>query len=107
MPTTLSRLVNFWRNLFRRERVEQDLDAEVRAHLELLTDENVRAGMSAAQARRAARIELGGIEQVKEEVRDVRAGAWLGSIWQDLRYGDRSEAGGLAQHARGVADVLH
>ncbi len=50
----------------------------------------MREGMSLEEARRAARIELGGIEQVKEEVRDVRAGAWLDSLLQDLRYGART-----------------
>ena len=46
-------------------------------------------GMSAEAARRAARIELGGIEQVKEQVRAVRAGAWLGTVVQDARFGLR------------------
>jgi hypothetical protein len=69
--------------------VEEDLDEEVRSHLELLVEENVRAGMAPKQARRAARIELGGLEQVKEQVRDERAGAWLDFLLQDLRYAMR------------------
>ena len=57
---------SFFRNLLFSQRVEADLDAEVRSQLEMLTEENVRAGMAAAEAQRAAWIELGGIEQVKE-----------------------------------------
>jgi putative ABC transport system permease protein len=77
------------RNLFRRERVDRDLDAEVRDHLELLTDEKLRSGLAPDQARRAAWIELGGLEQVKEEVRSVRSSAWLEQLWQDVRFGAR------------------
>src|SRR5256885_11185420 len=79
----------FVRNLFSSPRVEMDLDEEVHAHLELLTEENIRAGMPTAEARRAARIELGGIEQVKEQVREERLGNWLHSVLSDCRYGLR------------------
>ena len=82
-------LVRALRNLLHRKRSESDLDAEVRAHLDLLTDERVRAGMPSDEARRAARIELGGVEQVKEEVRSARSGAWLEALWQDLSFGAR------------------
>ncbi len=57
---------SFLRNLFLSRRVDVDLDREVRAHLEMLTEENLRAGMLPNEAQRAARIELGGIEQVKD-----------------------------------------
>jgi len=77
------------RNLLRGERADGDLDAEVRAHLELLEDEKRREGLGAAEARRAARIELGGVEQVKEEVRNACAGAWLESFLQDARFAVR------------------
>ena len=50
------------RNLFLSRRVETDLDNEVRSHLELMTEEKVRAGMRREEARRAARMELGGVE---------------------------------------------
>jgi hypothetical protein len=88
----LSRLSSLWRNLAHRGRAERALDAEVRSYIELLTDEKVRAGMSPRAARRAALLELGGVEQVKEEVRDVRAGAILDTLGQDLRYGARALA---------------
>jgi predicted permease len=77
---------SFLRNLFLSRRVEADLDQEVHAHLELLIEENIRAGMPPQEAQRAARIELGGVEQVKEQVRDSRTGAFLDSILQDLRF---------------------
>src|SRR2546423_7404387 len=80
---------SFLRNLFSTRRVEVDLDQEVHAHLELLTEENMRAGMPPKEAQRAARIELGGIEQVKEQVREDRLGNWLHSVLSDCRYGLR------------------
>jgi hypothetical protein len=80
---------SFLRNLFLSRRVEMELDQEVRSHLEMLANENIRAGMSPAEAQRAARIELGGIEQVKEQVREDRIGNWLHSMISDCRYGLR------------------
>ncbi len=80
---------SFLRNLFLARRVEADLDQEVHSHLEMLTEENTRAGMSPKEAQRAARIELGGIEQVKEQVREERLGNWLRAVISDCRYGVR------------------
>ncbi|HYL10695.1 MAG TPA: ABC transporter permease [Candidatus Acidoferrales bacterium] len=77
---------SFLRNLFLSRRVDADLDQEVHAHLELLIEEKTRAGMPPHEAQRAARMELGGIEQVKEQVRDSRTGALFDSLLQDLRY---------------------
>jgi len=85
----MARLVkvrSFLRNLFLSRRVDADLDQEVHAHLELLIAENIRAGMPPHEAQRAARIELGGVEQVKEQVRDSRTGAFLDSLLQDFRF---------------------
>jgi putative ABC transport system permease protein len=79
----------FLRNLFSSRRVDIDLDQEVHAHLELLIQENIRAGMPPQEAQRAARVELGGIEQVKEHVREERLGNWLHSVLSDCRYGLR------------------
>ncbi len=76
------------RNLFRKGRVERELDQELRAHTDLLASEKMEAGMSRAEALRAARLEAGA-EQVKEQVRDVRAGALLEQFAADLRYGLR------------------
>jgi putative ABC transport system permease protein len=80
---------SFLRNLFSSGRVDGDLDQEVRSHLVLLTDQNMREGMSLKEAERSARLELGGIEQVKEQVRDARFGNWLHSVFSDCRYGFR------------------
>src|SRR5271167_2988674 len=77
------------RNLSMSRRLEADLDQEVHSHLELLIEENIRAGMSPKEAQRAARIELGGIEQVKEQVREKRLGNWIPSVFSDCRYGVR------------------
>lgn len=88
MPT-LVKVRSFLRNLLSFRRVEVDLDEEVRSHLQLLTEENIRSGMSPKEAQRAARIELGGIEQVKEQVREERIGNWLHSVMSDCRFGVR------------------
>jgi predicted permease len=80
---------SFLRNLFLSRGVEADLDNEVRAHLELMTAENMRAGMGPEEARRAARMELGGVEQIKEQVRDERAGNGVQSVIADCRFGIR------------------
>jgi putative ABC transport system permease protein len=83
------KLAALWRNLFHRTRVECDLNDETSAYFEALVDEKTRAGASRDAARRAAAIEMGGAEQVKEEVRDARAGALLEALWSDVRYGLR------------------
>ena len=88
LPARVSALV---RNLLRSGHVEQQLDEEVRGYLDLLIQEKIAAGLDPDAARRAAVIELEGVEQVKERVRDVRAGAWLEQIWRDLVFGVRTE----------------
>jgi predicted permease len=85
----LAKARSFFRNLFAFGRRDGDLDQEIGSHLELLIDENIRAGMPPKEARRAALIELGGAEQVKEQVREARIGNWLRSVLLDCRYGAR------------------
>ena len=85
----LRKLENGLRVLFRKEQLELAIDDELRFHLDKLTAEKVDAGMSLQEARRRARIELGGVEQVKEKVREVRWGTILETFWQDIRYGAR------------------
>jgi predicted permease len=75
--------------VFRRRRLEDSLDEELRTSFELYVDRNIARGMSPDQARRAARIDFEGLEQVKERVRDRLAGAGLDAFLQDLRYGWR------------------
>ena len=77
------------RNLFRTRQVDNQLDDELRAYIEMVTDERIAAGMSAAEARHTAVTEFGGIEQVKQTVRDHRAGTGLDLLWQDVRYAFR------------------
>jgi putative ABC transport system permease protein len=84
-----SRILSLLRNLFRKARVEQDLDQEVRSYAEILADEKLRNGARPEAAEREALIELGGVEQVKEQVREVRVGWTLESLVQDIRYGLR------------------
>ena len=79
-----------WRNLFCQERVDRDLDEEIRAYLELVAAEKVRCGVPREEAWRAARRELGGLQQVKESVRDIRIGAFRDTLIQDLRYAIRT-----------------
>jgi predicted permease len=77
------------RSLFQRGTVEGELDEELRDHLERKTAEGVEAGLTTAEARRRALLELGGLEQSKEECRDARGLRWLEEFGQDIRYGFR------------------
>ena len=73
-------------NLFRKYAIEQALDDELRSTLEALTQEKIEQGLSQAVARREALIEIGGIEQVKEKVRAVRAGHFVEELARDIGY---------------------
>jgi predicted permease len=77
------------RNLLRKGQVENQLDSELRAYVDMITAERVAAGMSVDEARRTALADFGGIEQVKQAVRDRRAGTGVERLGQDLRYGLR------------------
>ncbi len=83
-------IISFLRNIVRKKRAEHDLDDEIRFYIETLTEQGTAAGLSEQQARRAARLELGSVDSVKEAVRDVRTGAMTERIWQDLRYAVRA-----------------
>ena len=85
----LEHLASLLRNLFHKQREERELDAEVRAHELLMADEKIRAGIDPQEARRQARLELGGLEQVKEQVREMRSGHVLEIFIQDVRFGLR------------------
>ena len=75
--------------LFRRGRLEDDLDEELRSHLEMATERNLRKGMSAEDARREALRSFGGVEQTKELYRDRRGLPTIETTFQDLRFGLR------------------
>lgn len=81
--------MRWYRRLFRRARTERQLDAELRFHLEQQIAEYITAGASPEEARRRARLEFGGLEQMKEECRDVGTGRLLETLIQDLRFGLR------------------
>src|SRR5262245_27559663 len=86
----LPRLSSLWRNLFHKSRKDQELTEEIDAYLEMLIDLKIKEGLNPEDARRAALIEQGGLEQVKENVREVRMGYQLETFWQDLRYAVRN-----------------
>jgi predicted permease len=75
--------------LFSKRRLERELDEELRAHIEMATEENVRKGMSAEEARHAARRAFGGVEQTKEVYRERRGLPFFDTFRQDVRYAFR------------------
>src|SRR5688572_15570658 len=77
------------RNLTRRHATDAELTADVNAYVQLLADEKTATGMAPDAALRAARAEVGGVESLKEAVRDVRAGSIVAQWWQDTRYAIR------------------
>ncbi|PYV15694.1 MAG: hypothetical protein DMG21_14320 [Acidobacteria bacterium] len=77
------------RSLVWKMRVEQELSEELRFHLEKLSEEKVAKGMTSQEARYAALRELGGVEQIKEECRDMRRVNYIENFIQDVRYGLR------------------
>jgi putative ABC transport system permease protein len=83
-------LRSIWHNLFRKHAADSALDEEIRSYLQLLMDEKLAAGLDAETARRQAAIELGAIEMIKEQVRDVRRGALLDGLWTELRQSIRA-----------------
>jgi predicted permease len=81
-----SRLKFLARNLLRTQQLESQLDEELRSYAGMVADEKIADGMPASEARRTTLADLGGIEQVKQSVRDRRTGAGLELLWQDVRY---------------------
>jgi predicted permease len=79
-------------NVFRRQRLEQDLNSELQAHLELLTEKNIRRGMNSKESAHSARREFGGVEQTKELYREQRGFAFIDALLQDLRFALRGLA---------------
>ena len=86
------RILSLFRNLFRERAVERALDDELRSSVEILTQEKMKQGLSDSAARREALMELGGLEQVKEEVRAVRAGRMVENFARDVRFALRTLA---------------
>ena len=76
--------------VFRKKRRDEEMDEELRAHLEMLTEANLRRGMSVEEARSAARREFGGVEQTREAYREQRGLPFIETLLRDLRYGLRA-----------------
>ena len=81
--------MRWYRRFFRRGLTERQLEAELGFHLEQQAADYVAAGMTPEEARRRARLEFGGLEQVKEECREVGAARFMETLLQDMRYGLR------------------
>src|SRR6266513_109809 len=77
------------RSLFRWSQADQELDDELRDHLDRKTEEYVAQGMTQEEAQRRARLDLGGVEQTKEKCRDARRVNWIQDFFQDLHFGAR------------------
>jgi predicted permease len=86
MRILLSRI----RAFFRRDRLERDLEDEVRAHLDLLAGDHARHGLSVEESRLAALRDFGGIEPIKEAYRDTRGSRAIEHLWRDLVYACRA-----------------
>ena len=84
----MARILNLFRP--RRDRLERDLDRELRYHLDRRVDDMMKTGLGEAEARRQAYIEFGGVAQVQEEVRDTWSWRWLDALGRDIRYATRS-----------------
>ncbi|MYK89000.1 MAG: hypothetical protein F4018_12055 [Acidobacteria bacterium] len=81
--------MSWWRRLRDRDGPEDRLDAELRDHVERQVADHVRTGMPETEARRRARLDFGGLDQVKELCRDARRLRWLADAWRDVRFAAR------------------
>jgi predicted permease len=78
--------MSWWQRLWRRKQMEEQLEQELRFHLEQHANELIAMGCEPAEARRKARLALGGAEQVKEHCRDARGTRWVEDLLQDVRF---------------------
>jgi predicted permease len=85
LPEFLARI----QALFRKRKLDDDLDRELQTHIEFLTEEHLRRGLSPEEARRSARLRVGGITLLKERHREVRGLPAIETIWQDVKFGVR------------------
>src|SRR5271168_4772610 len=81
--------MNFWQRGFSRKHREQNMNDELRFHIEQQTAVNIAAGMTPQEARRQAVLQFGGVEAIKEDCRDQRRGSWFETMWTDVRHGLR------------------
>ncbi|HXX24813.1 MAG TPA: ABC transporter permease [Terriglobia bacterium] len=85
----LQSIVSGIRALFRKKQAEREMDEELRAYLDAAVKEKMRLSMNQEEAQRAARVEMGSVDAVKEEIRSAGWEASVESLWQDVRYGVR------------------
>src|SRR5215218_3517014 len=78
------------KGLLRKEQVEEEMDAELRFHLMMRAQENIRDGMTPERAMRDARRRFGSVDRVKDAAREIKGGGMLGTFLQDARYGVRT-----------------
>ena len=78
------------RALVRSESIHEEIDEEMRFHIDMRAEDNERAGMGPAEARREAERRFGRLTSMKERGYEVRGGRWLETFWRDCRYGARS-----------------
>jgi putative ABC transport system permease protein len=86
----IPRLTSLWRNLFHKDRVDQEFTEEIQAYLDMSIEAKIRQGLAPREARRNALVELGGVEQVQEKVREIRMGQFIETAWRDVRTGVRA-----------------
>ena len=86
----IPRLTSLWRNLLHKDRVDQEFTEEIQAYLDMLTEAKIKQGLTPQEARRNALLELGGVEQVQEKVREIRMGQFIETAWRDVRFGVRA-----------------
>ena len=88
-PNVWSRLRSLLHAVVHRQRMEREMDAELRFHIQTLADELVRKGVPEQEALRRARLEFGGVERAKEECREARGVSLTETLFQDIRFGAR------------------
>jgi putative ABC transport system permease protein len=86
----IPRLTSLWRNLFHKDHVEQEFNQEIQSYLDMVTEEKISEGLNPREARRNALVELGGVDQVQERVREIRMGQLIETAWRDIRLGVRA-----------------
>src|SRR5688572_14046582 len=77
------------RALFHKEKLDADMNEEMRSHIEMRTQENIEAGMKREEARYAALRQFGWVESIKDTCREQRGVSWIENFGQDIRYGAR------------------
>ena len=89
MATFLRVMMARVRDHFRRDTLDRDFDEELAAHLAMAEEDKIRRGLTREEARRAARVELGGLTQLREASREARGLLWLDTFWLDVKLGLR------------------